>query len=130
MLAGSALVSGGCNPAAGLHGQWQLDSSKLQGGAAKLLSLTGSKVQLEFKADGTCSATAGILGQSRTYPGQWRFVKKDGNALVINVKMEGDAEERELRVTLTDDDHLEMPLPVQVAGLGDQKVPLIRVKPN
>lgn len=138
VLACAAIALAGCDPAAGLYGQWELDSSKLQADlsqqgsvAAKLLPLM-SLVQptIEFKADGSCQATVGGLGSSSSVGGKWRLVRQEGGKLVIAVHMDDEASEREISVLIADDDHIEMPLPSQVGGLGSKTVPFVRVKPK
>jgi hypothetical protein len=136
LMAGAALACAGCDPAAGLHGQWQLDtapsSANPQAGTpANVKSLAMFTPTVEFKADGTCSVSAGgVLGPARSLSGVWRFVKKERNELVIAVTPEGATDEREVRVKLTDDNHLEMPLPVPIPIIGGSAIPFERVKPQ
>ncbi|HEX5102392.1 MAG TPA: hypothetical protein VFV87_01180, partial [Pirellulaceae bacterium] len=98
LLATAAAAAAGCSPAARLHGKWAVDTAKLQaqatgdqknplaGLAAGFLSMI--QVNLEFKADGTCSASVEALGQTKSTNGAWRFVKADGDSLVISAKMD------------------------------------------
>jgi hypothetical protein len=135
LVAGAAVACAGCDPAAGLHGQWQLDTSSSAnpqaGTPARVMSFARFAPTVEFKADGTCSVSAGgVLGPARSLNGVWRFVKKDGNELVIAVTPEGTTDEHEVRVKLTDDNHLEMPLPVPIPMIGTAAIPFERVKPQ
>jgi hypothetical protein len=141
VVAGIALACAGCSPAARLHGQWQVDTNKLKSdlAAAKDNPLAGLaagfmamvEMNLEFKADGTCSGTATMLGQSKTAAGTWRYVENDGEVIVIAVKMDDQPEEREVRVKFSDDDHLEMVPPVDAAkAAGGTTLPFTRVKPK
>jgi len=141
LLLATSLASAGCNPAARLLGQWEVDTTKLKAnlGAAKDNPLAGlaagflamMDVNMEFKADGTCSVAVSALGQSKTVAGKWRFVKAEGDEIVIAVKMDDKPEEREMRVKFVDDDHLEMLPPVDAASAaGGQTMPFIRVKPK
>lgn len=141
ILAMAALACAGCDPGARLHGQWEVDAAGLKssqpqaadnplaGLAANMLSLV--QFQLEFKADGTCSATMGMLGQSKTVGGKWRFVKQDGDTITIAVKMEDSSAEREVSVKFADNDHLEMVPPVDSPGAAAGKtLSFVRVKPK
>jgi hypothetical protein len=136
LIVGAGLACAGCDPAAGLHGKWQLDlgpsaTNPQAGTPASVQSLSRFAPTVEFKADGTCSVSAGgILGSTRSLAGAWRFVKQEGNELVIAVKAEGESDEREVRVKLTDDNHLEMPLPVPIPIIGAKAIPFERVKPQ
>jgi hypothetical protein len=141
LLAALALASAGCNPAAKLIGQWEVDTTQLQ---AKLGETKGNPLggmgasmlamfdfSIEFKSDGTCSAKVSILGQSNTVAGKWRFVKQDGDALVIAIKMDDKPDEREVRVRFSDNDHLEMEPPVSTGPAGEGKtLTFVRVKPK
>lgn len=96
---------------------------------AKLVPLMSlAAPTLEFKPDGTCQAKIGGLGGASSIAGQWRAVSREGNKLVVALQMDDEASEREITVTIVDDNHLEMPLPSQVAGLGSKSVPFERVK--
>jgi hypothetical protein len=121
-------------------GTWEVDSEKLQadlqkssGGnpiaalAAGMMSVV--EVNLEFKADGKFAATAKALGQSRTSGGTWRYKETDGEFMVLSIKPDNEAAERELRVRFSDWDHVEMVPPVHSEGpTGVSTFPFKRVK--
>lgn len=139
VLAIAAAASVGCSPAARLHGKWEIDTPKLQaslngdknnplaGMASGIMSMF--KVSLEFKADGTCSAAASMLGQTKSNAGTWRFVKSDGDSIVIAAKMDDRTAEQEVRVRFIDDDHVEMAPPVSGTE-ANRSLPFVRVKPT
>lgn len=130
-----ALALTGCNPAAKLVGKWEVDmdqakaqvdqSNPLAAFAAGMMSMM--KVEMDFKADGTLTVGASVLGQSQTSTGSWKYVKTDGDAMVLSVKMEKDAQEREMRVKFKDEDHMEMAPPVG-SDQGQQALLFKRVK--
>ncbi|MDX1948015.1 MAG: hypothetical protein SFU86_21630 [Pirellulaceae bacterium] len=112
----------GCNPAAPIVGKWEIDAAAptaptdnplAAAMAAGMLAML--KVDVEFKADNTCSMTGQVLGQSLQKTGKWRYVKTDGDALVLMVHVDGDPNERELRVKVIDAEHLEMIPPAMSA---------------
>jgi hypothetical protein len=108
----------GCNPASKLHGKWDLETEDPEppamGGAYIPSAVTGFmkyKKHLEFLPNGTCKVEARAAGDSEAARGKWRYVKTDGDALVLMVQMEGD-EEREVRVRFVDRKTIEtVPLP-------------------
>jgi hypothetical protein len=132
LVALAGLCATGCSPGVKLVGVWQVDSDKLRakveseaGGnplatlAAGMLSVVEAEV--EFKADGTYVGTAKALGQSSSSKGAWRYVKSEGEDMVIAVKGEKDSAEREVKVHFVDWDHIEMAAPIgtqQVTGSG------------
>lgn len=134
VLACAAAALSGCDPAAGLYGQWELDTTKLQTDLAQQGPLMAKLVPLmslaaptlEFKPDGTCQAKIGGLGGGSSASGTWRAVSREGNKLIVALKMDDETTEREISITVVDDNHLEMPLPSQVAGLGSKSVPFVR----
>lgn len=121
LLTGLALT--GCNPAAKLVGKWEIDADKVKADLAAnnnpmAAALGGMmamvKVEPEFEADGTWTLTMGGPLGSQSRSGTWKYVKSDGEVLVLNVAMENEAE-RELRVKFIDNDHVQMEPP---AGSG------------
>jgi hypothetical protein len=132
----------GCNPASRLIGTWQLDADKFQtemssagnnplaGAMAQgVLSMMKFDLQLEFKADGGCAFTGSFLGQSRSTPGTWRYVRTDGDALVLMIKTDEQPAEREVRVKFVDHDRLETIPPVEAAAaIGPKTLSFKRVK--
>jgi hypothetical protein len=132
------LLLTGCNPAGKLIGAWEIDTEKAKANVqsagsalaameAEMLSML--KVEAQFKDDGTLSMIGSFLGQTHNIAGTWRFLKLDGDALVLMVKMNNETNERELRVRFPDDDHLEMAPPV-TAGSSDpgKTLPFRRLK--
>jgi hypothetical protein len=127
----------GCNPAAKLVGKWDADFSSAladvekSGNPMAALAagmMSSFKMQTEFKADGTCSMNGSVFGQSVSAAGKWRYVKTDGDALVLMIKMDKEASERELRVKFVDNDTLEMVPPAEAAGPSQQQLKFKRVK--
>lgn len=113
----------GCNPAGKLVGKWEIDADKFKADIAAsnnpmAAALSGMiamvKVEPEFKADGTWTLNMGGPLGSQSRSGTWKYVKSDGEVLVLNVAMENEAE-RELRVKFIDNDHVQMEPP---AGSG------------
>jgi hypothetical protein len=134
MLAASLLT--GCNPAAKVVGKWDADISgaaaeaqksgnPMAAMAAGMLSMF--KLQAEFKADGTCAMNGSVFGQSIATAGKWRYVKSEGEVLVLAIKMDKEAAEKEVRVRFIDGDTLEM-VPPTGAGQGEQQLTFKRVK--
>jgi hypothetical protein len=140
LLAGGALLMAGCNPGIKLVGKWELDSEKMRakaeqeaGGnplatlAAGMLSVVETEV--EFKADGTFKGSASALGQLQTVTGTWRYSKTDGDDMVIAIKGERDAAEREVRVRFVDWDNIETEAPTGTQGVtGSGTFPFKRKK--
>ena len=132
-----ALALTGCNPAAKVIGKWEVDmdqakaqvdqSNPLAALAAGMMSMM--KVEMDFKADGGLAVNASVLGQSQSSTGTWKYVKTDGESMVLSVKMDNDPKEQELRVKFKDDDHMEMAPPVN-NNQGQQALPFKRVKPS
>jgi hypothetical protein len=70
------------------------------------------KIFLEFEHDGACEVEVKMGGESKKARGKWRYVKKEGDALVLMIKMEK-GEEREARVRFIDRNTMEtVPPPV------------------
>jgi hypothetical protein len=133
----AACTLAGCNPAAKLIGKWEADFSKvalpaeatgnpLAAMAASMMSSV--KLQMEFKGDGTCTVTGSFFGQSNTTTAKWRYLKSEGQTLVLMVKGQNQEKEQELRVNFIDNDTLEMVPPEGTAGPTDQKLPFKRIK--
>lgn len=133
----------GCNPAGKLVGKWELEADKLQasmpavGGdnpmvaamASSMMEMMKFEMDLEFKGDGNCLFTVGMLGQSQSKAGKWRYVRSEGDVLVLMVKTDEQAEEHEVKVKFIDNDHLETIPPVEAASAGGPKaLPFRRVK--
>lgn len=123
----AALCFAGCgSPTAKLMGKWQLSAS---GGGNPMLSVLASalKGELEFKGDGNfLMAVKTPLGDKST-SGTWRFVKSDGQTLVLAMKP-SDGAETEARLAFTDNDHFSM-VPFEAsAATKDIKLDFARVK--
>lgn len=130
----AAATIAGCSPAQNLVGVWKVDTTKLQEAAKgnPLMAIAAGSLamidsQIEFKGDGNFIASASVLGQSKTETGSWRFVKVDGDTLVLMVKGKGAPSESELRVRMVDSQHMEM-VPPTAAGGSDKALPFVRVK--
>src|SRR5262245_58965647 len=124
VVALTAALLTGCNPAGKLVGKWEADMSHFQaqveksgnpmaGALASMMSLV--KVEAEFKADGTCTIGGSMLGQSNSAGAKWRYVKSEGNVLVLMLKHDQGTDEKELRVEFVDNDHFKM---VPPSGTG------------
>jgi hypothetical protein len=119
----SAIGLSGCNPAGKLVGTWGADvaqaadsansSNPLGALAANMMSMVGGEV--DFKPDGTFSASGRVLGQSFTKQGKWKYHNSEQDVLIIKVQLDGDETEREVRVSFLDNDRIEMVPP----GMGD-----------
>jgi hypothetical protein len=94
--------------------------------AAGLLKMVN--LEIEFAADGKWTVSASMLGQSKTETGTWRFVKADGQTLILAAKL-GQNPEREVRVEFTDHEHLSM-VPPNNAGpaIEGMKLDFVREK--
>ena len=131
----SAPLLVGCgNPAGKLVGKWESDMSGVQSqiegtgnplAGALAAMMTALKIEAEFKADGTCSIGGSAFGQSNSAGAKWRYVKSEGNVLVLMIKPDQSGDEKELRVTFTDNDHMEMVS--QNPTASGQKMPFKRV---
>ena len=133
----AAVILPGCSPAAKLVGTWQLDTSsaasQLSGGNQTFAALANLaqafSMNVEFKGDGNVTVTGSVLGQPQTAHGTWRYVKSDGDTLVLMMNP-NQGTEQEVRVRLVDSDHLEMAPPSWVSQTTARPVPFIRVKPK
>lgn len=140
LVVAAGLLLMGCSPGVKMVGTWEVDSEKLQADLAKsaggnpIATLAAGmmsvvEVNLEFKSDGKFAATAKALGQSRTSGGTWRYKETDGDVMVLSMKADDEAAEREVRVRFTDWDHLEMVPPVNTeAPTGVGTFPFKRIK--
>lgn len=137
-LALAAVLFGGCSPAQKLVGKWTVDTEKaatsvtgdhnpLAAMAAGLMQ--AMQVEAEFKGDGGFSVTYNVLGQTGGESGSWRYLKSDGDALVLMMKANSNATEREVRVRFIDNDHIEMIPPAGAAADSGKTLPFKRVKP-
>jgi hypothetical protein len=120
-------LSGCGGPAAKLHGKWQMAANA--GGGNPLLAMLASsmKGELEFKGDGSFTmAVKTPLGDKST-TGDWKFVKAEGNALVLAVKT-ADVAERETRLEFTDNDHFSMVPFDATPDTKEMKLDFTRVK--
>ena len=141
LLAGLVLAAAlltGCSPTARLVGKWETDMDQAKAQMDKsgnpltgaLLSgfLSAMKVEAEFKADGTCTIGGRILDYSTSNSATWRYVKSEGNVLVLMIKGNKNADEKELRLSFVDNDHFEM-MSRDGKG-GGQNLPFKRVTSN
>jgi hypothetical protein len=139
----AAPLLAGCNPASKLVGKWQLEADKVQanlpaiGGdnpmvaamASQMMSMMKFDIELEFQGDGTCQFAASVLGQSHRTSGKWRYLKTEGDVLVLMVTTAEQPGEREVRLKFVDDDHLETIPPMEAAAAsGPKTLPFKRVK--
>ncbi|MCE9524421.1 MAG: hypothetical protein K8R36_00035 [Planctomycetales bacterium] len=111
----AAVFFTGCgSPASKLIGKWQLSANA---GDDKVLALLAStmKGEMDFKGDGSFSITskAPLFGDKST-TGTWKFVKSEGQAIVLSVKA-AEIPEREARLEFTDNDHFSM-VPFEVTS--------------
>ncbi len=120
----------GCgSPTAKLMGKWQLSAN---GGGNPMLAMlamlaSALKGELEFKGDGNFSMTVKTPLGDKSTSGTWRFVKADGQVLVLSVKP-SDGAEKETRLEFTDNDHFSM-VPLDVSdATKDIKLDFTRVK--
>ncbi len=131
----TAALLTGCNPAGKLVGKWEVDTNQIQadveksgnplaGALASMMSLV--KIEAEFMSDGTCTIGGSMLGQSNSVAAKWRYVKSEGNVLVLMLKPDQGTDEKELRVNFLDNDHFEMVPPS--GSVGGEKMPFKRVK--
>lgn len=127
-------LAAGCNPAAKLHGKWDMETEETQppamGGAYIPTAVAGfmkPKMNLEFQQSGKCVAEVRAAGESLSGRGKWRYVKTDGDVMVLMVQMDG-SEEHEMRIRFIDRNKIEtVPLPVgDDEGWGEQKLVFTR----
>lgn len=137
-VAVAAVAMPGCSPASKLVGKWQLDTSEateqLSGGnqtAAALMNLAQAfSMDIEFKGDGNVAVTGSMFGQPHTVQGTWRYVKSEGDILVLMMKPNQDANETEVRVRFVDADRMEMVPPNWNSQTTGKALPFSRVKPS
>ena len=128
----AAICCTGCgNPSAKLIGKWTMSGISGAGGNP-LAGLMAQMINIgfEFKADGSCVSNVEALGQKQSATGSWRFVKSDGNDLVISLKMPPANKEGELRVAFQDNDHCSFvpPQSVDNGGKSPGNVEFVREK--
>lgn len=134
----AAFVTGCNNPASKLIGKWEADMSAvmadvqsqveksgnpLAGALAGMMSVV--KIEAEFKADGTCTIGGSVLGNSNSAAGKWRYLRSEGDDLVLMIKPDQSGEEKEVRVRIIDNDRFEMMADGETGGI--QKLPFKRV---
>lgn len=136
LLAAVTMLATGCSPATQVVGTWDLDSSKslpsefqtLNPEIAAVLLLTKPTFQLKFAGDGNFSLKF-IGGPLKTEKkGSWRFVKAEGNTLLLMIKESGQNEESELRFTVVDNEHAEIAIPLPI-GKGPMPFHFVKAKP-
>ena len=103
----AALSLTGCgNPSAKLIGKWKMSGvSGTEDNPLAGLMTQMFKVGVEFKADGSCVSNVDVFGKQQSFTGSWRFVKREGNDLVIALKMPPGNQEGEVRISFKDNDH-------------------------
>ena len=120
LLAALCLTGCGGNPSAKLIGKWKMtgisgmEANPLAAGFLKMMNIS-----FEFKADGSCSANIEAMGQQKSNAGKWRFVKTEGNDLVVSLTMADTNKESEIRISFTDNDHCSFVPPAAVEKAGD-----------
>jgi hypothetical protein len=115
LLAAVALLQTGCSPAQKIVGKWELDGTKTaaslagSGPMAAMISAMASqmKLEVEFKGDGNWATQLTTPGISTQTKGSWRFVKAEGDTLVLAVKPTTEAAEQELKIHMVDDNNIE-----------------------
>ena len=108
----------GCNPAAKLHGTWDLEAEAPPdpaGGSglgstyipSAIQSFMQLKRNIEFQEDGDCIVERKAGGQTEKSKGKWKWAKSEpGDVLILKVQLEG-AEEKEVRVKFLDRNKIE-----------------------
>jgi hypothetical protein len=109
-------VLAGCNPAAKLHGTWDLETEAPPDGAASgvgtyipsaIQSFMQLKRNIEFQEDGDCFVELKAGGQTEKSKGKWKWAKSEpGDVLVLKVALDG-SEEKEVRVKFLDRNKIE-----------------------
>jgi hypothetical protein len=133
LLGLAAVLLAGCNPAAKAIGKWEVETDKVrfqlpasgENVTAAVMASMSMFVQvhaeLEIKADNTWTWELGAAGNVQSLSGTWRFVKSEGDTLVLAARPASGGDQRELKLKFVDDDH------VQASGLlGEQVFPLKR----
>ena len=130
-LSGIALFAAcsltGCgDPSAKLSGKWQISAT---GGSNPLVAMAAAatKGDSEFKQDGNFNLTFKTPLGDQAFSGTWRFVKADGQTLVVSMKA-ADGAENEARLEFTDNDHFTTIPFVSAEGLKDIKLNFSRAK--
>lgn len=128
LLGGLALLSAGCSPATQVVGTWDLDpnqaipaeffeSNPLLGA---FLAVGNPQLKPQFQA--TFASEGGFTLLFNAGPvkferkGTWRFVKLEGETLLLMVKEAGKTDENELRFRPVDKDHAEMTMEIDLPG--------------
>ena len=129
LLACTAILSGCGNPAARLIGTWDAElaapvatdstESRLKNAIVGLM-----KMRIEFRADGTLQFQASALGYATDIGGTWKYLKSEGNTLVLETKSAQAAASSITRVTFIDDNHIEL---IPPAGNAAEPMRLGRV---
>ena len=123
LLAAACFTGCGGSPSAKLVGKWKMsglsgaDDNPLAG-LFKLMNLS-----IEFKADGSCTMSIEGLGQTQSQIGTWKFVKSDGNDLVISMKLPPATQEGEVRIAFQDNDHCSFIPPAGLDKGGGKDMP-------
>jgi hypothetical protein len=132
-------VLAGCNPAAKLHGTWDLEIEEpnpAEGGSiggiggtyipSAIQSFLQLKRNIEFKYDGNVIVELRAAGEKEIGKGKWKWVKSEKDVLVLKVTMEG-SQEQEVRVKFVDRNKVEMPpFPVGKESWTDTPVTFTR----
>jgi VCBS repeat-containing protein len=137
-LVGLALAATGCSPAQRVVGKWELDTTKAFGssgtpevqGLGAMITLMQPKVFVTFEGNGNYLISGTFGPQKIDKNGSWRYVKTEGETLVLMVKQAGATDENELRVKFSDLDHAEMSVPMELPGnMQAPAMQFVRVKP-
>jgi hypothetical protein len=123
-LGGFALLATGCSPATKVVGTWELDNNQpipaeffeanpLMGA---LLAVGKPQFQATFAGDGNFQLKFTAHQLQVEKQGSWRFVKVEGETLLLMIKEAGKTEENELRFTPVDNDHAEMTINIDLPG--------------
>lgn len=140
LLGGLTLVATGCSPATKVVGTWNADySSGIPADTTKanpvlsaMLLLLKPPIDIAFEGTGAYRVSGNYQGRSVEQKGTWRFLKMDGNALILLVKPMNQADESELRMTFTpDNDHAEISMPMKLLGQQNSaSLNFVRAKPK
>jgi len=133
-LCGVALLATGCSPATKVVGTWKIDSSKpIPGDFFKANPLVGALLataqptfEIKFAGDGNFNLRAEVGPFKQEGKGSWRYVKSDGETLIIMVKESGKSDESELRFRLVDNEHAEIQVPL---GFSKEPFSFVKVQP-
>lgn len=125
-LLAACFLTGCSDPSVKLLGKWQLTAS---GGSNPLVAMAAAatKGESEFKQDGNFSLTFKTPLGEQAFAGTWRFVKVDGQTLVVAMKATGGTE-NESRLEFTDNDHFSTIPFVASEGLKDIKLSFSRAQ--